>query len=146
MNAAANNSGSPRAEVPAHSSINLAAAQNVVPEVFDMLSALGLAVVIVVFENIKQGHPSMNHGNLAEKLGRELQEARAGEYDSTAWLPEQHWHFYHGTDLPKAIATLKAGLERRGLLRYAKIFNAESPTELMTWWPPTAEKIVHIPA
>lgn len=125
--------------------VNLPAALNFQPEVLTNLTALGLSVVIVYFNGIKQGHPALNRGNLAEKLGRDLQAVHAGVYDSTAWLPEQHWHFYHTPDLGKAIETLKAGLQRRGVLKYAKIFAVESPTELMTWWPPTAEKITYKP-
>lgn len=96
----------------------------------------------VIFEGVEANHPLFKHAELEEGLGRDLQEARAGQFDSVFSHPGERWIFFHARDLAKSVRTLKATLERYGLLCHAKIAVAESPNELSVWYPPTAKRIV----
>lgn len=132
--AAANNSGSPRAEVPALSSINLAALQNFAPEFVKTLSALRLSAVAVLVDTAAV----VALGDLAEEWGRTLNEARAGHLDSQGYLSTQHVIVYHTPNVGAAVALLKSGLEARGLLQAGAIYTVEPDGSLLTFWPPTA--------
>ena len=133
------------AKTAAVAPINLAAAENLNPEVFATLSKLGVSIVIVFFGDVKEGHPATNRGPIQDKLGRDLEGASAGEYHSTFLHPTQRWFIYHVWDCGKGIAALKAGLGKRGLLEYARIFTVEADGALLTWYPATAERIPFAP-
>jgi len=122
-------------------SVNYAALQNLTPELFATLTKLKLSVVIVQFAGVNLDHPAMKCGEIARKLGQQLEQAGAGFFDASAHLATGHWHFFHCGNVAKAIPALKAGLERRGLLAHSEILTAESPTDLLTWHPPTAKKL-----
>jgi hypothetical protein len=124
------------------STLNLPAAENLQPAFFGTLTRLGISVVVLIFEGINHRHPIFQHAEVEEELGCELQEAKAGRFDSVFHHHDERWIFFHARDLAKSVRTLKATLERYGLLCYAKIAVAESPNELSVWYPPTAKRIV----
>jgi hypothetical protein len=117
-----------------------AAAQNLEPEFFTILAKLGLNVVIVCFRADLQS-PIWKYDRLKKTLDDELKGAKAGQYDSTYYAKGAIYHFFHATNLGKAMTQLKASLETRGLLEITKILHAETPQELRVWYPPTAELI-----
>lgn len=131
----------PQIKAVRRNTINFAAASNFTTELFTTLGRLGFSVVIVCFVKVDLNHPVLNWPTLGEDLGRELEQIRAGQFDSTAYLPDQQWHMFHAADLAKAMEHLKAALEKRELLNRARLMTAESPNELLTWYPPTAEAI-----
>jgi hypothetical protein len=119
-------------------SINFYAASLVQDETLKMLAALGWSLMLVYFEDITEGpprHPVLNHGHLQEKLGRELEESKAGQYEATFYHAHQHWYFYRVSDIALGVRTLIAGLERRGLAKLATIFTVEDTNTLFTWFP-----------
>lgn len=117
-----------------------AAMANIDPVWFKRFEKLGVHVVLL---HILSGPESPVHGHpeLEKALGLELQEIAAGYYDSShypgALNPEDSgftWHFFHCTDLAKAMTRLKAQLEVRGLLNVCSIFHSEGPGEFRCWW------------
>lgn len=134
MNTAPNHSNSPRAEVPAFSTVNLAACQNFEPAFIKTLSALRLSAVAVLVDTAA----IIELGDLAEEWGRVLNEAHAGHLDSEGYLPTQRVFVYHTPNVGMAVVLLKSGLEARGLLQAASIYTVEPDGSLLTFWPPTA--------
>lgn len=124
--------------------IELAAAENLSPFLFNTLSTLGLEVVVVRFK-AGQGSPIWDHPGIERNLERELQSAGAGQFDSEFYTNDAWWLFYHVSDLAKAMQLLKTSLEARGLLGITTILHAESAHELRVWYPATAE-LVNAPA
>ena len=119
-------------------SINVAAAEHFDQKFFDTLAKLGLNVVLVSF---KAGldSPIWDHPGIEENLLRELKSVHAGQFDSSAYDEGVITHFFHVSDLAKAMQQLKASLEARGLLKITTILHAETPQELRQWYPPTAD-------
>jgi hypothetical protein len=113
--------------------IGFAAAQNLSPEFFAVLAGLRLEVVIVRFEARKD---SAAWPQIEEQLGQELHAVRAGSYDSTAYVEGAVLHFFHVRDLGKAMETLKASIDARGLLPITTIFHGESADSLRVYYPP----------
>lgn len=120
--------------------IELAAAENLSPFLFNTLSTLGLEVVIVLFK-AGQGSPIWDHPGIERNLERELQSAGAGQFDSEFYTNDAWWLFYHVSDLAKAMQLLKTNLEARGLLEITTLLHAESAHELRVWYPATAELV-----
>jgi len=120
--------------------IELAAAENLSPFLFNTLSTLGLEVVIVLFK-AGQGSPIWDHPGIERNLERELQSAGAGQFDSEFYTNGARWLFYHVSDLAKAMQLLKTNLEARGLLEITTLLHAESAHELRVWYPATAELV-----
>ena len=112
----------------------IAAAENLSPFYFATLARLGLQVVAVRVP-IGPSCPASNFPNLGTDLEQELRAAGVGQFDSEFYTEGIRWLFYHVSDLGKAIRTLKAGLESRGILPTATILHVETPSELRVWWP-----------
>jgi len=117
--------------------IGFAAAQNLSPEFFAVLAGLRLEVVIVQFEARKD---SPAWPQIEEELGDELHAVRAGAYDSTVYLEGCVLHFFHVRNLGKAMQTLKASIEARGLLPITTILHGESHDSLRIYYPPNEAK------
>ena len=133
---------SPPAPFGGMSTVNLPAAQNFQPAFFGIVTQLGLSVVAVIFKGVASNHPIFQHAELDEALGRDVREAKCGQFDSNFYHPCERWLIFHATNLAKCVSVLKAGLEKRGLITHAKIAVAETPDELVVWYPPTAERIL----
>lgn len=120
--------------------ISTAAAENLTPEFFAILDTLGVNLLIVRFE-AGRGSPIWEHVGIESELERELRAVHAGQFDSSFFTLGAQFHFFHVTDLGKAMQQLKASLERRGLLAITTIMHAESADDLRVYWPPTAELV-----
>jgi hypothetical protein len=120
--------------------IEIAAADNLSPEFFKTLSALGLEILVVRLEAAKDS-PVCEHAGIERELERELQAIRAGQFDSSYFTLGAQWHFFHVAtgDLGKAMACVKDALAGRGLLDISIIYHAETFQEWRQWHPPTAE-------
>jgi hypothetical protein len=115
--------------------IGFAAAQNLSREFFAVLDGLGLEVVIVQFQAGKES-PLWKHPKFEEDLDAELRAVRAGAYDSSAYGEGSFLHFFHVSNLGKAMQTLKASIEARGLLPITTILHGESHDSLRIYYPP----------
>jgi hypothetical protein len=124
------------------STVNLPATQNFQPAFFGIVTQLGLSVVAVIFKGVASNHPIFQHAELDEALGRDVREAKCGQFDSNFFHPSERWIIFHATNLAKCVAVLKAGLEARELLQEAQIAVAETHEAFLVWWPPTAKRIV----
>ena len=116
-----------------------AAADNLTPEFFRILTVLGLELVAVRL--VASGSGFNVPTAVADELGNELAKIGAGQLDSSAYAPGEWWIFFHASDLAKAIETLKTSLAARGLLKISTILHAESAQNFCVWYPPTAAAI-----
>lgn len=120
----------------------VAALQNTDPKWFKIIEKCGIQIVAVHLF-IKLSPPNLEHA-----LDLALREAKLGYYDSSHYpgcLNSSNsgyvWHFLHTHDLGKAMACLKAELEKRGLLKAANILHAEAPYEFRIWFSYDSETI-----
>jgi hypothetical protein len=120
--------------------IELAAAENLSPSFFADLSKLGLQVVIVRFSAANDS-PIWKNTGIEQVLGEELEAVRAGQFDASFFVLGAQWHFYHVSDLARAMQQLKASIEARGLLPITTLMHAETAQELRVWFPATAELV-----
>lgn len=114
--------------------MSLASLQNLTEKWHGIFTRLGLNVLIVQFST-RTDSPAHAHPKIEEALGLELQQIQAGYYDSS-WYCFQGasvWHFFHCSDLAKAMNHLKAQLATRGLLKACNIMNAERHDRLCLW-------------
>ena len=120
--------------------IGIAAADNLSPEFFKTLSALGLEILIVSFEASKSYSAIFGHAGIEYELDKELQAIKAGQFDSSYFTRAAHCHLFHvpASALGKAMKCVKDALAARGLLESATLFHAESATEWRVWHPATA--------
>lgn len=125
---------------PMPPSLSVAAAQNLSPEFFAVLTKLGLEVVIVRFDAGKDS-PIWRHPQIEQALGAALNAAQCGHYDSTHYDTGVFYHFFHVNPLATAMQTLKAAIEARGLLEITTIMHGESCEDLRIWYPATADHI-----
>jgi hypothetical protein len=122
--------------------IELAAAENLSPEFFLILSAIGLEILIVRFQ-AGNDSPIWKHNRIERELERELQSIQAGQFDSSYFPLGAHWHFFHvpRAELGKAMQRIKDSLAARGLLDISTILHAETAHELREWYPATAQLV-----
>jgi len=132
------NSKAARQRTPPH--ISIAAAENLSPQFFEVLTKLGFDVVIVRFQ-AEFASPIWGFPKIVDELDAALQSARAGNYDSSHYDLGVAFHFFHATKLAEAMRILKANIEARGLLDIAMILHAETDGTLRVWHPPTADEI-----
>lgn len=118
------------------------ALENLQPYLFGVLGRLGIDVVIVQF-SAEPSSPIWATIGFEKELGKQLEAAQAGNYDSSEYIPGSQWHFYHSPrgKFADAIKTLKSGIQERGLLETATIMHAEKAGGLVVYWPATAEEI-----
>jgi hypothetical protein len=128
----------PRNKVPFP--IEWAAAENLMPSFFGILAKLGLEVLVVRFK-ADGGSPIWQHARIEDDLDRELKSIQAGQFDSSFYATGEIYHFFHVSDLGKAMQQLKASLAARGLLEITTLLHAETAQELRVWYPATAELI-----
>jgi len=118
----------------------LAAAENLLPEFFAILSKLGLEILVVSFK-AGMDSPIWEQDRIEEQLGLELQSVKAGHFDASYFLPDWQFHFFHvrATELGNAVQQIKSALAARGLLEISAIYHAETALEWRQWFPGTAE-------
>jgi hypothetical protein len=131
-------------QLPPH---DVAALQNTDPQWFKAFTKCGLEIVVVHLL-ITPGSPALAHPQVERALGLALQQAELGHYDSSHYpgclnLSQSGyvWHFLHAHDLGKAMACLKAELEKRGLLDVANILHGEAHDQFRIWWSHDPEAI-----
>jgi hypothetical protein len=117
-----------------------AASENLMPEFFAILAKLGLQIVGVHFTAAIDS-PIWEHDHIELDLDRALQAVKAGQFDSSYYTLGAQYHFYHVSDLAKAVHALKAALDACGLLKITTIYHAESADEWITYFPGTAQTI-----
>jgi len=120
--------------------IEIAAADNLSPEFFEVLSKLGQQIVIVRLAS-EIDSPVWEHTPIELNLDRALQAVQAGSFDSSYFTLGEQYHFFHVSDLAKAMQALKSELDERGLLKISTIYHAETPDEWVVWFPGTAERL-----
>jgi hypothetical protein len=120
-----------------------AALENMDPEFQALLSQFGRDVICLALDGARDS-ATWREPELARTLGAELEAAHCGELDSDAVSGRRYFCFFHSFPgkLGRALATLKAALEKRTLLPLAHLLVAEPEAEqFRVYWPATADLV-----
>lgn len=125
-----------------------AVAENLSPEFFKTLQAIGIEVVIVRFNPIGDC-PHREWEGIEFVLEAELIRVSAGQYYASDYLDNCVFHIFHvfTKRLGKALVALKAVIAARGLLKIATVLHGESHESLRIYYPPhhPETQVVHVP-
>ncbi|MEI6194286.1 MAG: hypothetical protein WCS42_08140 [Verrucomicrobiota bacterium] len=114
--------------------LEVAAAANLTPEFVLMLGTLGFEILVVRFQALHDS-PIWEHEGIERELQMDLQTIGAGHLDASCPTPGALWHFFHVSDLVKALAAIKARLAALGLLDVATLIHAATAQDLRVCWP-----------
>ena len=119
-----------------------ASLQNLQSSFFQVLTTLGLEVILVRIDTSKNTPPGAIY-DLQDDLENALRSIEAGQFDSDFYPLHSQCLFFHveKAKLGAAMRGLKDTLHAHGLMDVSGIYHAESAESLLEWYPATAAVI-----
>jgi len=108
-----------------------------------LLQQLRCDIVLVIFAAPPLG-PIWSHPQIGESLGAELTQAGAGQHDSSGLNDGSQFHFFHVSDLGKAVGVLKHQIQIRGLLPFTHLLHRELPNAWRCYWSAEEKEIAQL--